>query len=854
MRALLKQQQQKHQIADAKGIVLLEQKKRQEEEDQTIALRWQWSKAFRQLRNQESALLNETKQILASHDLFNGDDSSIPLAERAKTTLLTSDSLLTLCNALRTQKWDQLHALLSSSIASHSFRAAECTTDTALSPHRAFGCFAGLQCIYSSLLHLLKQSILTPKGVSADHKITASDAAKKGNDTERLPQNDGSQCAWLQQPWQIARCLLQVLHSVLQREAMLLGQRYTAAEKEASSAIASLRDAQILPQEPEAFLRHPKHCQTQYQGDWQGLSDAEDAVLRGEAPQVRALAKAATVLADIERQMETEAAGRPHAASDDLGALSTLPLAGRDRHLAAISPRGHAGTGLATKGTSVHGSLTCALWTGLLDDYSKRLLQLEGQHAKELQQYRCHVLQYNRALKAAIAALLHSSALKKQKAGKEPMRLWGKLIDQKVGGDSAIPVDPETQIQSVSLPQQCGLYSLATKEGQDEEAYLSFSADSPSIHAIGNLASSGPVESLDYGEGGQKGDEEDNERATNAVAAALTTVRWLWASVKADQGSGKRFTPALMQRLRLAFPQAALDELRVVCGTLQQLSLLQQRQLTCMRVWVEKRQQELHRVLRELDQEVKRQQDAIESSKASLVLWKRRMQLSFQLEEHRKRQAQEERQRAAAQKAAREAMLARENKSKHREQLRRAHEKRRIADFRQRRLLEAQQQNTKVAEEAQGAAAITPEMKLLSAARVARRREQYSLRVLEQQLQQQERQLQEELLHKRLALAADKLKPAIDRDPMRLHWHTASSQSHINAGVQQRQKHQETLQRRLESFRVEHTYSCDTLMQDLRFRLSVALAEKQLTSTKAAQELLSSMSKRNENTGQVLPP
>lgn len=867
MRALLQTQQKKHQFASAVGSSLLERTHRQQQQQKAAALRWQWKKIYGHLRNQEMTLSYDLKQLLASQDVVDvGCGSTTPPAEIPAKEVASAEAFRGLSGAKNAAADADVPALEgsagslpreSSAVASpadlSSTRAVrdDCTSSLMCSLLPPFGRFTRFLHDLSSIMHLLKQwdgsaKDATGSEINAGHRSPPERIATKHVGEIFLASNI-PQDSWINQPWQVAGCLLQLVTSAIQEAGAALEMSYASAKADASAALATSREEGILIQQFTVPTQLQKDRQPSSQGEEQSLTDKEDSILRGEAPQVVAAAEAAREVAAAFRY----AAAKPQ--TKLLEAAECLPPPGNPRstdlgkHARAVTPTGPESG--STTHTSPGGSASTRLsWEDVLVNYSKVLLDLEGKHAKELQYYHHQVLLNKHNLRQAVAGLVSRQVLKQHPPAVGSVETHSEVKqDMRNAGAS-----PEGQVFPTLQKESVGeTIKGETNEGGSQSELLSSIPPTPtaSPSSVGGQTAVPPGGFRRVGSGSAK--DGVGEEDQSALAAALATVHWLWVAARAERGDGGQ-AESFIQRLQLAFPLARMSDIRAVMEAQQQLSLLHQRQITSNRVWARKRQRALADVLNRLETLTRGHRMLAENNKASLILRKRRSLLSEKLMQQRKQRDEQERKVAAAERAAREAQQKREAAQARREKLRREKEKACLAQFQHRRLLEAQEAQAKAAQ-AERAAEESSHVKLLRAARVARRQEQHSLRVLEQQLERQERQLQEELVRQRLVIAADKLKPLVERDPLRLYRQTAAFQSYAEAGVQQRQEHQEQLQHRLGSFGVEHSYSCATLMQDIRFRLSAALAESNLVTSKAAQELLLSINSRIEDWGSNFP-
>ncbi|CDJ63747.1 hypothetical protein, conserved [Eimeria necatrix] len=839
MRALLERQQQKHRAAAAMGDILVRRSQQQQQQQQSLALRWQWSETNSKLRRQEQALTFSLQQVLSSEALQAVSCIADDAEEYTSTAKqIGTEGATATHGATNAAAADVVTPgdLQSSNVKSRADAAGGSATSKTLAAGRPFGRFAATLHRISFVLHSLKQLNLAARSNCTSIKDTVATAAaanlsahegsliESETEKELPPQTEPTQEDH-RQLLLMAGCIFQSVAATLKEEAISLERSWKAAATEAAAATSTLRELQLLPQTCVTPLGLQRQ-QQQQQGDPQSLTDTEDAIFRGEAPEVRAAA-AADELEFASRRSSTSRAmnkKEPKVANSSHEEITALPKSSstatvRQRQAPADAP-----------------------WQQLLEEYGLRLLQLEQKHAQELEECQRQILLHKKALYKAASGIVHRSMMQQQHHNrKSKLESWL---------EESIVTEAEVKSQYGS----CGKFSLQTPAGaegtspkliQNEEKDIDFDAKevcTDDWHTAAELTAA-PEE----GSGGCATGTIASTAERDAVAEVLFTVRWLSSVALAERDGDEAQLACLCNRLQLAFPTAAEKDLKAILNAQQQLSLANQRQVTCVRVWTSARQQELSLVIQGLNALTSRCRDTIERNRVAQKLRERGLKLSKQLEQHKKRKEEERSRLAAAEKAAKEAEVARQLKNAIRERSRREKDKICIEEFRQRKLLESKQlQERKAAKQQAALAAETPQIKLLKAARVARRQEQHRLRALVIQLERQEQKLQEELMRQRLLAVADKLKPAAEKDPSRLHQPTASSQSYTQCGEQQRQQRDQQMQQRLASFGVDATYSSDALMKDLRFRFSTELAECHLANTKPAQDLLMKMSRREE--------
>lgn len=876
MHALLKRQQQKHESAGAASSSLLERTRRQELQQKAGALHWQWRKTYIRLRSRQRSLSYELKELLASQDLLfsdcssaalettelenaasptpghgpcsaaavGGDEPSKPSAEHkadsacGESNATTATSVQSICCMQPTQL-----ALSAGQEAEQPVGVARWAS-AGRSPERTESHFEGVWNSIASLMQLMRQC---RRGTNVAAALPGpSGSVSSPKPTVALPAEEAEgPSACEEQPWirpflQVAGCLFQMASSMLQEDKTVLDNARVAATAGLAAALAALRDDESLYQRAFVPLVMRKSLHAKAQGAEQSLTDAEDAVLHGEASEVRAAAEAESELqaalalgasapGEHQQQHQQQHSARP-------SRLRLLLSRGRR---ASAATGGTPSCGRRPSDSEGAKSVLQSL-QDVLVGYSRRLLALEESHTKELEQHQQQLRQHKAALRRAVAELLT-----------KPLQQGNSSYEAGAAATCCPAEAPPTPAAAVG--PECPEGEAEQKTATQSET-KSAAADAAAAAAVAcppcsaseektapQCAAGDEPPACGIAEEGSPAHESGKPSHEEAVSAALVSVRWLSVSLWDGRAADEERRNSLLRRLQLVFPAASPSAIKHVVHAQQQLALLQQRQLTCRRRLATARSGALADVLKALRQLACGHRRLAESYKASMALSKRRSRLSDRLQLQRRQREETACSLAAATQVEREAQQAAELKKAQQELLRRQRDKALLAEFRERKLVEEQRQQQRAAMEAE-AAREPAHIRRLKAARVQRRQEQHSLRLCEQQLERQERQLHQDLLRHRLQLAADSLKPFAPRDPLRLHRQTAASLSHAEAGLLHRQKQQELLRHRLKDFSVKDSYSCAALMQDIRFRLSTALAEQQLTASAAAQELLLSMS------------
>ncbi|KAL8427848.1 hypothetical protein Efla_005814 [Eimeria flavescens] len=823
MRALLLRQKKKYESAYAVGSSLRERKLRQDEQNQAGVMRFRWSKAYGQLKKRERTISYELRQLMSSElsDCFKDIAATASLlSERTASEILFAEPFGA---ENQRNKGTKPNCTESSFALEQSARAgvgSVCFTestrpwlDRGETQHQVEEeTRDSPTSVSASTLTHLKAPVRGPlstsqpvkewiEGIPNGPSTLPSSRSRVDMYSKRAAAGETISSRSSNEQWtnQTSGCVFQWAAVALKEEDQKLERAYGAATADVAAAFAAVEGEcthSHLLASTSAHFRNPglpAHSRTQ------DLSDTEDAILRGDAPQVLAAAEAA----------------------------SQLALA--SRHEAPLPPEAH--QQLESHHLGERKGMSPS-WEAVLAEYSKTLLTLETTHTRQMEQYQQQIRQHRSTLRLAVAELLEEP--------QEALQRRPKGVRAQASTRSASQLDEKSSSAKLNSTASQNIAVYAVDEGVLHEDKSGVSSQSyPPNQQLATLH--------EFDDCGQQHSEEHKSRDTGParVDAALSTVRWLTARICIEEG-GAGCIESLPQRLQVAFPFAGLGAISRVVKIQHQLNLITQKTLTCRREWQRERRAALADVEKKLEEIASCQRERAEKHRALVALKSRQKLLQAKLSLHKRLVEQQKSSQAALLNEQAAAQLQRAIREAEREKERRRREKELLDKFRQKKLLEDQQQHEQAMR--QEDAAREPErIRLLKAARVARRQEQHKLRALEQQLERQGCQLQEEMLRNRLIFAAEKLKPLAVRDPFRVHQQTVASHSHAEAGAQQRELKQKQLQHRLGSFEVMHSYSVVQLMQDIRFRLSAALAESQLSGSKAAHELLLKMSSRAKN-------
>ncbi|KAL8448394.1 hypothetical protein Emag_003945 [Eimeria magna] len=865
MRALLQQQQKEQQAAHAAQSSLLERTRHQEHQHRAKVMRLRWTKAYTQLRQREKTLSCEIKQLLSSelysrvHKAVTEDIFLAIHAEPEGFNFFLNDAPSEEALVARvggpfpqdrgSHPTTETPTTAEGGGAWSSQAAPSVPGDeeaqrpinnsplvsTARSPSAALRHPEGSLDGPLTLLRLAKKvlQVVSDKfGICSDFEAPKPQAICKKITPDAIPFPVLPELVRSHQTCQVAGLIFQWVRGLLQEKGSLLEQACAAAGAEVSAALAGLQGECDFLQQRSAF-RLCKHRKLDYHGSSPSLTDTEDAVLRGEAPQVREAAAAASQLTLASKLHSLKTAQLQRLLSAQPSSLRQC-RALNERELPAF-PNKALGTQKNFTVSRGREEAVQFLWEAALKEYSKRLVHLEESHTQQLGKYLAEICLQKKRLREAVAQMLaqpvpcqnsSSAMFAEGRLGLTPLQEHTCSIHQSSSGTNFL------------ARQEKGVESTMRSESQSESSSFTprFTGASSLCEYEQAAASVTPFKSDAQG----AGETMTTEECQDSIDVALLTVRWLAASHSVDQG-GAEETESLPQRLQLAFPLADSQGIKRVVDAQQRLSSTRQKELTCKRVWRRGREAALADVLRTLEDISTTQRELAEGHRALAALKDRQGLLQKRLQLQRIKAEKQNRILAAARREEEEVQQKRKLQKAEEERGRREKEKVRLSLFRQKKVAEAQQEQERIKQEEE-AAKEPAHLKLLKAARVARRQEQHNLRVFEQQLERQERQLQEQVLRQRLMVAASKLKPSAVRSPLRLLQQTAASQSQADAGAEQRHFQQKQPHYRLSGFEVQHSYSCAQLMQDIRFRLSAALAEKELFGSKAAQELLLSMS------------
>ncbi|KAL8270177.1 hypothetical protein Esti_005904 [Eimeria stiedai] len=873
MRALLQRQQKEQQASRAAQSSLLERKKHQEHQHTAKVTRWRWTKAYAQLEQQERTLSYEIKQLLSS-ELYSGRKAAV-----------TGSSFLSI-----QPEHESPHSFPDYAFSENAFaervggpflqdRASHPTPGTFISPRgdtwspqtppsvpggeeaqrpvkdKPLGspkCYPTVTLRHfegsldgpTTLLRLVKkvlQATSDKPDTCADceapkHQASISEITAETISSFVLPELVRSH-----QICQVAGPMFQWVRGLLREQGSALEQACAAAGAEVSAALVALQGGCYFLQQCSPALCVRRHRKLNEQGKSQSLTDTEDAVLRGDAPQVRAAAAAASQLKfalKLHSSKTAQLQKQPSAQPSSLCKYRSL----NERKPSTISNKA-VGTPRSLKAPHGCGIAIQFMWEAALEEYSKRLVQLEESHTQQLGKYQEEICAQKSTLREAVAQMLSQfvSCRRSPSAASADARL-GYTLQQHTSSVNQPPGDTNVPTRAKKRVDITSEDATMRSETQSESSSLTPLSTAANSHC-GNERVSVPVSHFESDAQGTRG-TTTREECQDPTDVALVTVRWLAASHSVDQG-GPAETESLPQRLQLAFPFADLQGIKRVVDAQQRLSSIRQKKLTCKRVWERGREAALVDVLRKLEEISTSQRELAEGHRMLAALKDRQCLLRKRLQLHKVKAQEQKRILTAAWREEEETQQKEKLQKAEKERGRREKEKVLLLLFRQKKLAEDQQVQEQIKREEE-AAKEPAHLKLLKAARVARRQEQHNLRVFEHQLERQEMQLQAQVLRQRLMVAASKLKPPAVRDPLRLLQQTAASQSQADAGAEQQHLQQKQLHYRLRSFEVQHSYSCAQLMQDIRFRLSAALAEKELSGSKAAQELLLSMSRHTD--------
>ncbi|KAL8435392.1 hypothetical protein ACSSS7_002524 [Eimeria intestinalis] len=871
MRALLQRQQKEQQAAHAAQSSLLERTEHQEHQHRARVTRLRWTKAFAQLRQQERILAYEIKQLLSldpysgskggvtqgnspsihaepegADSFVNGASSENDFAERVSGPPLHDNASHSITEiAISTRGGDAWSPQTPRAVSGGE--DAQCPiTDKpvvlrACYPTRALRDLEGSLDGPLTLLRLIKKVLQTTShkpGINSDYEAPRHQAASIGSAPEAIIFSVLPELVRTNQTCQVAGLIFQWVRGLVQEQGSVLEQACAAAKAEMSAAFVALQGECDFFQQCSPASRTRRHRKLYAQGNSLSLTDTEDAVLRGDAPQVHAAAAAASQLTFASKLQYSKTFHLPKQPSTQPPSLRPYRSL-NEGELPALSNKA-VGTLRSLKVPHGKAVAIALLWEAALKEYSERLVRLEEIHTQQLAEYQEEIRGQKKTLRQAVAQMLSPSVPCERSSSS-------------VSAEGRLGSELQPHIRSVDQPPcnsnllargEKEVYSTLRDAAMRSKSQPEWSSVAPVSTAgnsqCGNEQAEVPVSHF-KSDGHGAGETTTTKDYEDPADVALLTVRWLAASHPVNQG-GSEETESLPQRLQLAFPFAELQDIKRVVAAQQRLSSLRQKKITCKRVWERGREAALVNVLGTLENISTSQRELAEGHRALAALKDRQDMLQKRLQLLRIKANEQKRILAVACREEQEAQQKSKLQKAEEERERREKEKALLILFRRKKLAEAQQEQERMKQEEE-AAKEPAHLKLLKAARVARRQEQHNLRLLEQQLEKQERHLQEQVLRQRLMLAASKLKPSAGRDPLRLLQQTAASQSQADAGAEQRHLQQERLHHRLSVFEVQHSYSCAQLMQDIRFRLSAALAEKELSGSKAAHELLLSMSR-----------
>ncbi|EPT31250.1 hypothetical protein TGME49_213700 [Toxoplasma gondii ME49] len=293
----------------------------------------------------------------------------------------------------------------------------------------------------------------------------------------------------------------------------------------------------------------------------------------------------------------------------------------------------------------------------------------------------------------------------------------------------------------------------------------------------------------------------------------------------------------LLERLQLEFPRASAHVLREVTDLHRQTALLQQRRMghwqafSFARIAALAEAQKLRtgivlRFGKENTKKEERRRHAQKSAEINKRLqWQ---QAAFEAKElARKKVEDEERARAEETQAHRDAKA----------QKRQEEMKRRVARFLEHKEEVLKMERAAAEAKARNEAEQYAATRRRNARRIARRRELDAWRDQQREERRRECIRRQEEIVQRIRRAAERLAVVAQSDPTRLRSDTEASRARAEAIKKVRQEELSDATR-IKGFGVRHGYGTDTLLRDMRLKLSVALFEAGLLRCEAGHEAL----------------
>ncbi|KEP65257.1 UNVERIFIED_CONTAM: hypothetical protein HHA_213700 [Hammondia hammondi] len=293
----------------------------------------------------------------------------------------------------------------------------------------------------------------------------------------------------------------------------------------------------------------------------------------------------------------------------------------------------------------------------------------------------------------------------------------------------------------------------------------------------------------------------------------------------------------LLERLQLEFPRASAHVLREVTDLHRQTALLQQRRMGHWKAFSFARIAALAEVQKlrtgivlRFGQENTKKEERRRHAQKSAEINKRlqRQQAAFEAKElARKKVEDEERARAEETQVRRDAKAQKRQEELKKRVVRYLAHKEEVLKM---ELAAAEEQTRDEAEQYVAT-------RRRNARRIARRRELDAWRDQQREERRRECIRRQEEIVQRIRRAAERLAVVAQTDPTRLRSDTEASRSRAEATKKVRQEELSDTTR-IKAFGVRHGYATDTLLRDMRLKLSVALFEAGLLRCEAGHEAL----------------
>ncbi|CBZ51550.1 conserved hypothetical protein [Neospora caninum Liverpool] len=299
----------------------------------------------------------------------------------------------------------------------------------------------------------------------------------------------------------------------------------------------------------------------------------------------------------------------------------------------------------------------------------------------------------------------------------------------------------------------------------------------------------------------------------------------------------------LLERLQLEFPSASAHDLREVTEIQRQIALLHQRRTGHWKAFSSARIAAL------AEAQKRRSNIVLRCGQAKAKKAERRRQAEKRAELHerlgRQRAAFQEKERARKEVEDEARARAEETQSRleAKEQQRREEVKQTVLTYQRHKeevlKIERAAAEAKAHDEAVQYAATCRR----NARRIARRREIDAWRDHQRDERRRERLRRQQEIVQRIRRAAERLAVVAQSDPKRLLSDTGASRARAEA-IKKEHEGERSESTRIKSFGVRHGYGTDTLLRDMRLKLSVALFEAGLHRSEAGHEALLSVGEK----------